>query len=68
MFVVQISPLIVTFLSLISLNLSLMQTIKAVNLRPRIAPCVNMGSFFFFFHLLNVGACVCHIVWEGQVE
>ena len=26
--------------------------------------------FFFFFscHLLNVGACVRHIAWEGQVE
>ena len=42
MFVVQISLVIVTFLSLISQNLSLMQTTKEVNPHPRIAPCVNM--------------------------
>ena len=72
MFVVEISLLIVTFLSLISQTLSLMQTIKEVNPHPCIAPCVNMWSvtffFFFFCHLLNVGACICHIAWEGQVE
>ena len=70
MFIVQISLLIVTFLSLISQILSLMQTTKEVNPHPRIAPCVNMWSVFFFFfcHLLNVGACVRHIVREGQVE
>jgi hypothetical protein len=76
MFVVQISLHIVTFLSLISQNLSLMQTIKEVNPHPRIAPCVNMWSVFFFFfffffffcHLLNVGACVHHITRESQVE
>jgi hypothetical protein len=74
MFVVQISFFSVTFLSLISRFLSLMQTIKEVNPHPRIAPCVNMWSttfFFFFFllcHLLNVGACICHITPEGQVE
>ena len=49
-----------------------MQTTKEVNPHPRIAPCVNMWSVFFFFfffcHLLNVGACVRHIVREGQVE
>ena len=65
MYVVQISLLIATFLSLISQILSLMQTIKEVNPHSRIAPCVNMWSvtflflfFFFFFilcHLLNVG-------------
>jgi hypothetical protein len=71
MFVVQISFLIVTFLSFISQILSLMQTIKEVNPHPRVAPCVNMWSVFFFFflcHLLNVGACICHILWEGQGE
>ena len=75
MFVVQNSLLIVTFLSLISRNLSLMKTTKEGNPHPRIAPCVNMWSvtlflFFIFFlcHLLNVGACVRHIAWEGQVE
>jgi hypothetical protein len=70
MFVVQFSLLIVTFLFLISRNLSLMQTTKEVNPHPHIAPCVNMWSVFFFFfcHLLNVGACVHHIAWEGQVE
>ena len=43
-FVVQISFLIVTFLSLISQNLSLTQTTKEVNPHPRIVPCVNMWS------------------------
>ena len=61
MFVVQISLFIVTFLSLISQNLSLMQTTKEVNPHPCIAPCVNMWSVAFFFFL-------CHIAWEGQVE
>ena len=73
MFVVQISLLIVTFLSLISRILSLMQTTKEVYPHPCIAPCVNVWSatfFFFFFlcHLLIVGACICHIAWEGQVK
>ena len=76
MFEVQILLLIVTFLSLISRNLSLMQNTKVVNPHLRIASCVNMWSatflflFFIFFlcHLLNVGACICHIAWEGQVE
>ena len=62
MFVVQISLLMVTFLSLVSWNLSLMQTTQEVNPHPRIAPCV------FFFHLLNVGACIRHIVQERHVE
>jgi hypothetical protein len=56
--------------SLISWNLSLMQTIKEVNPHPYIAPCVDMWSvtFFFFFlcHLLYVGACVCHIAQEAH--
>jgi hypothetical protein len=56
--IVQISLLIVTFLSLISQNLSLMQTTKEVNPYHRIAPRFNMWSVFFFFfslcHLLNV--------------
>ena len=73
MFAVQISLLIVTFLSLISRILSLMQTTKEVNPHPCIVPTVNMQSvtfFFFFFlcHLLNVGACTCHTIREGQVE
>ena len=73
MFVVQISLLIVTFFSLISRILLIMQTTKEVNSHPRIAPCVTMwgATFFFFFflcHLLNVGACICHIAQEGQVE
>ena len=64
MFVVQYSLFIVTFLSLIPRNLSLMQATKEVNPHPRIAPCVNMWSVFFFSffsflcHLLNVGTCV----------
>ena len=74
MFVAQTSLLTVTFLSLISRILSLMQTTKEVNPHPRIAPSVNMWSvtflFFFFFlcHLLNGGACICHVTQEGQVE
>ena len=70
MFVVQISLLIVTFLSIISQNLSIMQTTKEFNPHPRIASCVNMWSVFFFFfcHLLNVDACVHHITWEGRVD
>jgi hypothetical protein len=77
MFIVQISVLIVTLLSLISLNLSWMQTTKEGNPHPRIAPCVNKWSvtflflflfLFFWCHLLNVDACVRHIAREGQVE
>ena len=73
MYVVQISLLIVTFISLVSQILSLMQTTEEVNPHPHIAPCVIMRSvtlFFFSFlcHLLNVGACICHIAWEGQAE
>jgi hypothetical protein len=70
-FIVQISLLIVTFLSLISQNMSLMQTTKEVNSHPHIVPRVNIRSvtfFFFFCHLLNVGACICHVAREGQVE
>ena len=64
-FVVQISLLTVTFLSLISWLLSLMQATKEVNPHPRIAPSVNMWSvtflfFFFSCNVLNVGACVRH--------
>ena len=58
-------------LSLISQNLSFMQTTKEVNPHPRIVPCVNMWSvtflflfFFFLCHLLNVGACIRHITQE----
>ena len=68
MFVVQISVLIVTSLSLISRNLSLMQTTNEVNPHPRFVSCVNMWSVFFFFFFLNVRACICHIALEGQVE
>jgi hypothetical protein len=60
-----------------------MQTTQEVNPHPHIAPYINKWSvtffffFFFFFlylfllllcHLPNVGACVRHIAWEGQVE
>ena len=74
MFIVQNSLLIVTFLSLVSrFFLKLMQTTKVVNPHPHIAICVNMWSvffsfFFFLCHLLNVGACIWHIVQEGQVR
>jgi hypothetical protein len=46
MFVVQISFLIVTFLSLISYILSLMQTTQEVNSHPCIALCVIWSVFF----------------------
>ena len=49
MFVVQISLLIVKFLSLISWILSLMQITREINPHPLIEPCVNMWSVFFFF-------------------
>jgi hypothetical protein len=74
MFIGQISTLIVTLLSLMSLFLSLMQTTKEVNPHPCIPPCVNIWSvtflfLFFLCQLLNVGACICHIVrkakWSG---
>ena len=71
MFVVQISLFIVTFLSLTSRTLSLMQKPpKKSTPYTHIAPCVNMWSvtFFFLCDLLNVGACICHIAREGQVE
>ena len=75
MLVVQISLLVITLLSLISSwILLLMQTTKEVNPHPCIASCVNMWSviflflFFSFCHLLNVGACICHITMEDQVE
>ena len=54
-----------------------MNFVKEVNPHPCIVPCVNMWSvtllflFLFYFslcHLLNVGACICHIVREGLVE
>ena len=74
MFVVQMLLLNVTFSSLISRYLSLMQTTKEVNSHPHIALCVNMWSatflFFFLCHLLNVGACICHMSgkakWNGS--
>ena len=44
MFLVQISLLVVTFLSLISQRLPLMQIVVEVNPHPCIAPCVNMWS------------------------
>ena len=69
-FVVQVSLLIVTFLSFTSRNLSIMQTTKEVSPHPHIASCVNMRSvvFFFFFlcRLLDVGACVRHIAHEAH--
>ena len=72
MFKFQISLLIVIFLSLVSWNLSLIQTTQEVNPHPCIASCVDMWNVFFFFfffcHLLNNSACVRHIAQEGQVE
>ena len=52
MLVVQISLLVVTFLSRNSQKLSLMQTTKEVNPHPSIAPCVSMWSVTFLLLLL----------------
>ena len=52
MFVVQISLLIVTFLSLTSQIFSLMQASKENNPYPRITPCVNKWSVFFLILIL----------------
>ena len=73
MFVVQVSLLIITFISLISQILSLLQTTKEVNPHLCIAPSANMWSVFFFFffflcHLLNDLVCICYIAREGQVH
>jgi hypothetical protein len=57
--IVKISLLIVTFLSLISLTLSLMQTIKEVNPHPHIAPCVNMWNVNLLLLLLPLVECWC---------
>ena len=59
MFVVQISLLIVTFLSLISQNLSLMQTTKEVDPQPCTAPCANIWSVTFFFFRRHFVECWC---------
>ena len=58
MVAVHISLFIVTFLSLVSRIVSLMQTTKEVNPHPRIASCVNMWSVtFFFFFFSSYGTC-----------
>ena len=58
MFLVQISLLIVTFLSLISqVFFPLMQSIKEENPHPCIAPRVSMWSLFFF--LCHILTCWC---------
>ena len=58
MVAVHISLLIVTFLSLVSRIVSLMQTINEVNPHPRIASCANMWSvIFFFFSFSSYGTC-----------
>ena len=63
MFIVQISFLIVTFLSLISLILLLIQTTKEVNPHPHIMACVNMWSvtlfLLFFLFLMPLVECWC---------
>ena len=62
-FIVQISLLIITFLSLISRIFSLMQTTREVGSHPRITPCVNMWSItciflFFVFFLVTCWMCI----------
>ena len=76
MFVIQISLLIVTFLFLISRIL--VMNANHQRIQPTLSPCAMcqhvechlffLFSFFFLCHLLNVGAFICHITWEGQVE
>jgi hypothetical protein len=68
MFVVQISLFIVTFSPYITKFVINANHKRSQLLHPRIAPCVNMWSATFLCHLLNVGACICHIVHEGKVE
>ena len=63
MCVVQISLLIVTFLSLISRILSLMQTIEEVNPHPRIVSCVNMQSVTFLFLFYFSSSYVTGWMW-----
>ena len=64
MFVVQISLLIVTFLSLVPQNF--VNNVNYQRSQPTPSHCGR--SIFFFCHLLTVGACVRHIAQEGQVE
>ena len=71
MFVVQISLPIVTIPSLISLNLSLMQTIKKVNPHPHIALCVNLWSVYLLILIIILMPlvecwCMCppHCPWR----
>ena len=65
LFVVQISLLFVTFLSLISQNLSIMQNHQRS--QPTPSHCIMCQHveclllLLLLFHLLNVGACVRHI-------
>ena len=60
MLVVQISLLIVTFLSLISRISSLLQTTKEVNPHPCIAPCVNINvECLLLLLLLPLVECWC---------
>ena len=59
MFVVQISLLIVTFLSLISRICHQCKPPKK---------STHTSSSYYYVTLLNVGACVRHIALEGQVE
>ena len=59
MFLVQISLLMVTFFSLISRVLPLMQTTIEGKPHPRIVPCVNMWSVFFFFFICHLLNCWC---------
>jgi hypothetical protein len=68
MLVVQILLLIVTFLSLVSWNLSLLQTIQEVNPHPRIAPCVNMWSVFFFFFFFFFLCLHAYVTLYGKAK
>ena len=60
MFLSSNLPLIVTFLSLNSWVLPLMQTTIEVNPHPHIAPCVHMWSVFIF--LLFLFFLLCHLL------
>ena len=62
MFVGQISLFIVTFLSLISQNLLLLQTINEVNPHLCIMSCVNMWSVTLFFFFIFFFFFLCHLL------
>ena len=69
MFVVQISLLVITFISFVSQILPLMQATKEVNPHPRIVPCVDVWSATFFdFMVLETNLAISYIDVNGIVN